>query len=309
MNETKTVYISFPLNEQQKKRFESISERYHIVYENDPDADIVLGYPSVTKLKNYRHLKWLQSQSVGVDRFIAKGVLNEDTILTNAVDIHTKEVAEHLLATLLMMIKNLHIYRDYQHRHLWKDAGKTKELGKLRVTILGLGHIGRHLARLLKTLGVYVIGVKRDISEILDCVDELYSNTEMEKAISDSDAVISILPGNKENEGLFTVDTFRKMRKDCIFINAGRGNLYSEETLKTVLNEKIIAAVAADVFEKEPLDENSELWDQKDLFITPHAAGGYHLDSAFEDLLDLCEDNLRRYANGEPLRNIVSERE
>jgi phosphoglycerate dehydrogenase-like enzyme len=218
-------------------------------------------------------------------------------------------VAEHLLAVLLMAIKKLHIYRDDQKNRAWKDEGRVKEISKLRVTILGLGDIGSYLAGLLKALGIYVIGVKRKAIEKPDCVDELYTNKDLDKAIADVDAVISLLPGNKENAGLFTIDTFRKMRKDCIFINAGRGNLCDEETLQRVLDEKIIDTIAADVYPIEPLPADSPLWDHENLIVTPHAAGGYHLDSAMETMIDLCIENLNRYSEGRPLRNLISERE
>ena len=165
------------------------------------------------------------------------------------------------------------------------------------------------LAKLCKALGMYVIGVKRRMIDKPDHVDELYTSEDLDKAISDVDVVVTVMPGNKENENLFTLETFRKMRKDTIMINVGRGNLYTEETLKEVLDNKIIAAVSSDVYLKEPLDPNNELWDKPNLVLTPHVAGGYHLYSAIEKFLDLCKENLRRYLNGEELKNIVTIRE
>ncbi len=305
----KKVCVAVSLTAEQKKRLEEACPHYCFVYKKEKDANIIIGYLPIAELKGFEKLEWLQTSSAGVERYIAKGALNDSVILTNASGVHTKEVAEHLLAVLLMMVKKLHRYRDDQKLHVWKDEGKVKEITKLKVAVLGLGDIGSYLARQLKALGIYVIGVRRRKIEKPEYVDELYTGNDMEKAISDVDAVISLLPGNKENVGLFTVDTFRKMRKDCVFINAGRGNLCDEKTLKTVLDERIIAAIAADVYPLEPLPSESPLWDYSNLVITPHAAGGYHLDSAKEALVELCIENLNRYSEGKPLKNLISERE
>ncbi|MBQ2077986.1 MAG: hypothetical protein II459_00025, partial [Erysipelotrichaceae bacterium] len=124
-----------------------------------------------------------------------------------------------------------------------------------------------------------------------------------------ADVVVSVIPGNRDNEGLFTMDVFKAMRFDAVFINVGRGNLYQEEDLIRALKEKFIAGACIDVFAREPLPEDSPLWDIENLVITPHIAGSYHLQDAITRLENLAEENLRRYIKGEPLKNVISERE
>jgi len=309
----KQVLVNVRLNDSQKERFKAISEDYEFIFKDEmkdtKDVSIIIGNMPVSRLKEFEKLEWIQTSAVGVDKYIKKGVLKDDTILTNAVDVHTKEVAEHSLVMLLAMVKKLYVYHDDQKAHVWKDEGQVKEISKLKVTIVGLGNIGKHLAKDLKALGVYVIGVKRTMIEKPDYIDELYTTKDLDLAISDADAVVSILPGNKENEGLFTYERFSRMRKDAIFINVGRGNLCTSETVRRVLDDKLISAMSLDVFEKEPLSKDDPLWEQEGLIITPHAAGNYHLDSAFEAFLDLAEDNLRRFIRNEPLRYVVKDRE
>ena len=302
------VYMPNRPEEAYLKKLECFFNDYEFVFEEDPDAEVIIGNIKTDRIKNFRNLKWYQSSAVGVDAYTKKGVLNEDTILTNAPGVHSQEVAEHSFAVILSAIKKLHLYRDNQKKHCWKDEGKVKEFKDLRVCIVGLGDIGTHLARMLKALDIYVIGVKRKMIEKPDYVDELYLKEDLGKAICDADVVISILPGSGENVHLFDVETFKKMRKDTIFINVGRGNLYTKETLKTVLDEHIVDTVIADVFEKEPLDSQNELWDYENLIITPHVAGGYHLKSAYESFVDLCIENLNRYKDGKELLNVVKER-
>ena len=305
----KKVFVNIKTDEKQRRRFEAISDRYEFVYEPDLDANIIIGNYSPTKLKEFKNLEWIQTAAVGIDGFIKEGRLQEGVILTNAVDVHSVEVAEHLFAMIMSMTRKFYLYRDDQKEHLWTDEGMIKELTKLRVAIIGFGDIGKTLAGLLKGIGIYVIGVKRTMIEKPDCVDELYTNKDLDKAIGDVDVVVSILPGNKENAYLFTTDTFRKMRPDTIFLNAGRGNLCSVDTIREVLDRKIIAVIALDVFEEEPLPKDSPLWDYRNLIITPHVAGAYRLQSTYERFYALAEENLRRYINDQELLHVVKERE
>lgn len=303
------TYLRYPFSSEEIARFQQLSPELVFQDKADEETEIIIGGYRPEKLKELSSLKWLQLAAVGYDKYIAKGILKEGVLLTNAVDVHTEEVAEHVFAAMLMLIKKEELYRDNQHEHIWRDEGKVKSFRDLKVTIVGFGDIGNCLAKMCKALGMRVIGVKRKAIEKPDYLDELYLNDELRKAISDVDAVISVLPGNKENEHLFDLETFKAMRKDCIFINAGRGNLYTEETLKEVLDKKIIRAVAADVFAKEPLPADSELWDYRNLYITPHAAGNYHLDIAHRKFVELVEENLRRYINKEELKYLVTQRD
>lgn len=305
----KKVYLHTKFDDKQINTLKQISDQYEFVFTDDKDVNIIIGHYPAGKLKQFKSLEWIQSPAVGIDAYIRDNSLAEGVILTNAVDIHSKEVAEHIFAMILSLIRKFHIYRDNQHKHLWKDEGKVKEITKLKVAIIGFGDIARELSLLLKPLGIYVIGVKRTLIEKPEYVDELYTDKDLAKAIGDVDVVVSVLPGNKANQYLFTTDTFKLMKPDTIFINAGRGNLYTEETLKEVLDNKIISIFATDVFEIEPLDKNSKLWDYDNLVITPHAAGNYKLQSALDKFYELVYENLRRYISNKGLLNVVHERE
>lgn len=302
------VYIHPKPREAYQKKLECFFNDYEFVYEDGHDAEVVIGSVKADRLKDFKNLKWFQSYAVGVDAYTKKGVLNDGVILTNAPHVHSREVAEHAFASILSAVKKLHLYRDNQRENRWEDEGRVKEYSQLKVCIVGFGDIGNILAKMLKALNMYVIGVKRKMTDKPDYIDELYLKEDLDKAISDVDVVVSVLPGTGENVHLFTLDTFRKMRKDTIFVNVGRGNLYSEDAIRKVLDEHIVETVVSDVFEKEPLDSESELWKYENLVITPHIAGGYHLDSAYEAFIDLCVENLTRYKEGRKLLNIVEER-
>ena len=306
------VFVNVEFSDEQKKKLEAVSNEYQFIYDKNEDiydSEIIVGNYPANELKNFNNLKLILLTAVGYDAFIKKGVLNDNTILCNAVDVHSREVAEHTLALILQLVKNLHLYKNNQSKHLWRDEGTVKSVAGLRVAIIGFGDIGNALAKLLKGLGMYIIGVKRKMIEKPDYIDELHTNEDMDEVISNVDVVVSILPGTKENYHLFTMDTFKKMKSDTVLVNCGRGNLYDTEVLYEVLDKKIIRAAAADVFEVEPLPEDSKLYDLDNFVVTPHIAGFFHLDSAKEDFLNLICDNLKRYINNEELRYVVKERE
>lgn len=308
----KKVFVNVKFSDEQKKKLESVSNEYKFVYEKSDDiydSEVIVGNYPANELKNFKNLELLLLTAVGYDAFIKKDVLNDNTILCNAVDIHSQEVAEHTLALILQIVKNLHLYKNNQAKHLWNDEGQVKSIAGLRVAIIGFGDIGNCLAKMLKGLGMYVIGVKRKMIEKPDYIDELHTNNDMDEVISNVDVVVTILPGTAENVHLFTMDTFKKMKPDTVLVNCGRGNLYDSEVLYEVLNKKIIKAAAADVFEVEPLPAESKLYDLENFVVTPHIAGFFHLASAKEEFLDLICENLRRYINNEELKYVVTERE
>lgn len=306
----KKVLINEYLTEEQKKQFENISDEYLITYDlNEKDAEILIGDYSPSSCMDYRNLELMLSTWVGYDAFIKKGVLPENCIFCNAVDAHTEEVAEHMFATLISMEKNLHYYRDNQSKCLWKDLGGVKSIRDLTVVILGLGNIGKYLAKLCKDIGMYVIGVKRDLSIKLEYVDELHNLDELVEILPRVDAVLNVLPSTELTKHLFTLDKFKLMRKDALLINAGRGDLIATETLIEILENKTIRGIGQDVFEEEPILNDSKLWGLNNLVITPHVAGFFHLAKDRQKWVDICCENLKRYAKGEKLLNIVEIRE
>lgn len=308
----KKVFVNVKLNEQQKQKLQSVSSNYNFVFEKNDgiyDSEIIVGNYPAKELVNFKNLELLLLTAVGYDAFIKKGILDDKTILCNAIDIHSREVAEHTVALILELVKKLHLYKNNQAKHLWHDEGTVKSIQGLRVAIIGFGDIGNSLAKMLKGLGMYIIGVKRKMIDKPDYIDELHTNKDMDEVISNVDVVVTILPGTAENVHLFTAETFKKMKPDTVLVNCGRGNLYEEEVLYDALSNKTIAAAAADVFEVEPLPEDSKLYDLDNFVVTPHIAGFFHLDSAKDDYVELICDNLSRYEKGEELRYVVTERE
>lgn len=304
------VLVHEKLSEEQIKELKAVSNAYEIVFEDDnKEAEILVGNFSPLEVKEYSNLKMMISTWAGVDAFIKKDVLNDNVILCSGANSHNEEVAEHMFVTLLMMEKKLHLYRNNQYANKWKDEGKVKSICDETVLILGLGKIGNELAKLLKSVGIKVIAIKRDISFKPAYVDELYTMDELDELLPRVDALLNILPSTNETHHMFTLEKFKLMKPDALLINAGRGDFIDTNVLIEVLDQRIIRGIGQDVFEKEPLPEDSPLWKYDNLVITPHVAGFFHLDKCRQKWVDMVKENLRRYINNEELINLIKERE
>ena len=268
-------------------------------------ADIIIGNIPPELLAAPPRLKLLQLVSAGTDGYTAKGVLHPDTVLANATGAYSKTVSEHALALTMTLQKKLYLYRDEQLKASWRDRGQVKSLADSTVLIAGLGDIGRSYAKLVKSLGAYVIGVKRRASDKPDCVDELYMTADIMRVLPRADVVFSVLPNTAATSHFYTREMFAAMKRDAVFINCGRGSAVASELLREVLSEGLIEAAAIDVAETEPLPESSPLWSLENLVITPHVSGGFHLPDTLNEIARIAAGNITAVLNGQPIRNTV----
>ena len=298
----KNILCVLPAQQRHKEKLEAAAAGCPIIYESPSTvtdeqiaaANIILGCVDAKRIKASENLELFQLNTAGTDPYIVPGVLHEKTVLCNATGAYSKAVAEHALASLFMLQKKLHRYRDAQRQNNWTDFGTVSSITDYTVLVVGLGDIGCHFARLVKALGAYVIGV-----------DELYTQDKLEELLPRADVVFNILPGTGGTYHLYTEEFFRAMKDSAFFINCGRGGAVAGEVLYKAIDEKMIAAAAVDVTEIEPLPADSPLWQLDDLVITPHVSGYYHLPHTFECIVDIAAENLRHYFAGESFRNEV----
>ena len=269
------------------------------------EANIIIGNPNAAMIGASENLELLQLESAGADQYIAPGVLNAKTVLTNATGAYSPSVAEQAFAMTLALQKKLYLYRDEQKRAAWVDHGEVAALNGSTVVIVGLGDIGQYYAKLVKAMGAYVIGVKRRASDRPECVDELCLTENLKDVLPRADVVMSVLPGTKATQHIYSEEYFDSMKDSALFINCGRGNAVATDVLYKVLKEKKITAAAVDVTEIEPLPADSKLWGLENLIITPHVCGGYHLPTTLSKIADIAAANLKAYLANEQLRNVV----
>lgn len=309
----KTVLVTIPVNDGQRRRLAAAAGDLRLLYipaarvteEDILEADAIVGNVPAGLLHAPGRLSLLQLDSAGADAYVKPGVLAESTALCNSTGAYSRSVAEHAVGQTLMLMKNLHLYRDTQFSGAWVDYGAvTSPVGAV-VLVVGLGDIGMRYAAILKGMGAYVIGVRRRPGPLPEGIDELVLTDAIDTVLPRADVVFSVLPSTPATTHFFTQARFRLMKNSAYFLNCGRGTAVDSDVLLWALQTGEIAGAAADVTDPEPLPPDHPLWRQKNMLLTPHVAGGFRLPYTMERIVDIACENLVHWQKGEPLCNVV----
>ncbi len=275
-----------------------------------PDADILLGWNFRGRvLENHwgraERLKWIHWCGAGVDAVLFDGLVNSDVVLTNSRGIFDLPMAEYVLGYMLSETKQFPASAAAQSEKRWEYRVSPRLAGQT-VVIFGVGSIGRTVARLLKSVGLRVIGVgrrKRSGDGVFECIESEASSV---KVIKWADWIIGVLPSTVETNDYFDSAIFQWMKPTARFVNIGRGSAVDEPALIKSLENHTIAGAMLDVFKQEPLAEDSPLWTTENLVISPHISGDYN--EYQKDIVALFLENLKCYRESKPLKNIVDKK-
>jgi D-2-hydroxyacid dehydrogenase (NADP+) len=245
-------------------------------------------------------LKWVQLCSTGFSDNITPEILDGRVTLTNSPGIHTIPIAESVLAAMLEHAKRFSQRRVDQRGRLWRQV-HCSDLEGTTVLLIGLGNIGKRIARLCKAFDMRVIGTKRRPGPV-ENVDHAFPADDLKKHLPEADYVVVVAPHTPETEGLLGEEEFEAMKNTCYFINVGRGMVADEAAMTRALREKRIGGAYLDCFAVEPLPVDNSLWGLDNVFLVPHDS---HSSPKIGDRLvsQFCV-NLRRYVAGEPLLNV-----
>ena len=268
-------------------------------------VDAVIGNLPPKRLGTARNLKWIQLGSAGADGYTAPGILPEGAVLTNASGAYGLAISEHMIASLLFLMKNLGGYAANQAEHRWKDCGPVSSVWNSRTLVVGLGDIGGEFAKRMHALGSRVTGIRRHKAQIPEYLDALYTQDRLFDCLKDADVVASCLPGTPGTRRLFSREAFAAMKEGAYFLNVGRGSSVDSLALADALNSGHLAGASVDVTDPEPLPADHPLWDARNILVTPHISGGDHLYETVERIVGIAADNLNRFVNGLELHNIV----
>lgn len=312
----KRVLVTLPVTDEQRQDFRSLVEEAggEVTFIREPmvtDSDvagvaIVIGNVPAATLHAPSELEWLQTSSAGYDHYLKPGKLAGSTTLTNATGAYGQAVSEHMLASLLCLMKKLHLYRDNQREASWEDEGSVRSLVGAAVLVMGTGDIGTAFARLVSAFGAHVWGVRRRTDECHEPFEHMVSLDDVQNVLGKVDVVASVLPSSPQTRGMVDADFLAAMRPGSYLVNAGRGDLVDSDALVEALASGHIAGAALDVTNPEPLPADHPLWQQPNALITPHVAGFWHLQATTDNVVAICLNNLRRYLAGEPLNNVVA---
>ncbi|MFO7321918.1 MAG: D-2-hydroxyacid dehydrogenase [Chloroflexota bacterium] len=250
------------------------------------------------------NLKWIQATSAGIGKFVERMKYAERTnwLFTTASGVHARPLAEFVIFAMLFFEKNFeYLQREKEARH-WQRY-TTGELPGKTVSIIGLGKIGREVARLAKCFDMRVIGSRRDPSQTVEGIDALYAPGDLRPLLEHTDYLVLATPHTHETERMIGEEELALLPQNAVLINIARGAVVDQAALTRALQNGRLRGAALDVFEVEPLPPDDPLWSLPNVIISPHSASTAASEN--RKLTDLFIENLRRYLAGEPLLNLL----
>jgi D-2-hydroxyacid dehydrogenase (NADP+) len=270
-----------------------------------PEADVVFGSLNAEMFAKAGRLRWMQATEAGMDRLLFPELVKSDVAVTNMARVFAPVISETVIGMLLALTRGLDsTYFPLFQKRTWNPNRDLVEADGMTMGIVGLGGIGSFTAmRAHYGFNMRILATDAKPMAKPFFVDTLREPAWFMEMVPQVDVLVSAAPATKETEGMFNEKVFRAMKKTAYFISVSRGTLVDESALARALREKWIAGAAMDVARVEPLPKESTLWDCPNLIITDHTAG--FAPQRRVRLMALLAENVRRYAGGLPLLNVV----
>ncbi len=250
------------------------------------------------------NLKWIQATSAGIGQLVKRLRYAERTswVFTTASGVHARPLAEFVIMAILMFAKDYpYLKQEQANQHWQRYCGM--ELAGRTLAIIGLGKIGREMARLAKAFDMRVIGSRRNTDKPVSNVDKLYSPAELPSLLREADYLALSCPHTPETEGLIGAKELATLPRGAVLINIARGAVVDQNALIESLQAGHVRGAALDVFTPEPLPKGNPLWEMPNVLVSPHSAST--ADTENQKITALFIDNLKRYLKGEPLINTL----
>ena len=270
-------------------------------------CEILFGYIPPEKLHLAESLRWLACASSGVEQYLAEYLYaNPGVILTNSAGAYGITISEHILMTLLMLLRRMPEYSAQSARRGWKNLGRIRSIYGSVITIVGTGDIGTAFAQRAKALGAaHIRGVHRSNKLLPRCFDESYAVEDLDFALAGADIVVLCVPGTRDTENLISRERLRLLKRTSVLVNVGRGTVLDQDALADALNSGMIAGAALDVTAPEPLPPEHPLWNARNLILTPHISGNMSLEITCDLDVNMFCDNLNRYCRRQSMKHVV----
>ena len=273
------------------------------------DADGIVGINlNADLLRQAKNLQWYQTGNTGMERTLFPELVESKVIVTNQKQIYGPQIADHAFAFLLALTRKLNMTIPRQQLEEWPSGrdGMYVLEGKTAV-VIGVGGIGSQIAQRAHGFGMKVIGVDvRDMPPTVT-VQRFVPPDMLDSVLPEADVVFVSVPHTKKTEGMMGAKQFELMKKGAYFIAVSRGKIYDHGGLVKALDSKRLAGAGLDVTDPEPLPKGHPLWKFNNVVITPHTSGGS--DQLQNRINTLYRENIRRFAAGLPLLNVVDKRE
>jgi phosphoglycerate dehydrogenase-like enzyme len=285
------------------------------------DADALFGYLTPDMLRAAHRLRWAQSPTASMEKYLYPELVQSPVIVTNMRGIYSDVIADHVFGFILCFAKNLHMYIRQQIAGVWRALGRevnelpgyggpgevhpsdraTLTLADCTLGVIGLGGIGAETTRRGLAFGMKVLGLdpKGDAPHGV----QLLRPDRLDHLLAESDFVVIAAPHTPDTYKLINRQKLKRMKKTAYLINVGRGVIVDLEDLTAALQAREIAGAGLDVFEIEPLPTGHPLWSMPNVIITPHTAAAS--PRVAERHLEALLENVRNFVSGQPLRNVV----
>jgi phosphoglycerate dehydrogenase-like enzyme len=248
-------------------------------------------------------LTWLQVAGAGVEWALVPELPPHVTV-TRAPGVFGPWMAEYVLGWCLWATQRMDAYRGAQRQRRWLGSLTPRRLGGTTMAVVGLGDIGRAIARAARALGLRVVGVSRSGRAVPEA-DRVYRVSALPRALGEADWVVVVLPLTRQTRGLIGARELAAMRPSAWLVNVGRGPVVDESALVAALRERRLAGAVLDVFAAEPLPADHPLWGLDNVVVTPHVSG----PSTPAEIAPIFNQNLQNFLAGRRLRHVVDRRQ
>jgi phosphoglycerate dehydrogenase-like enzyme len=268
------------------------------------EADAILGTINNSLLAAAPKLKWVQNYSAGMEGWLTPELKASSVTLTNGKIIQGPNIADHAFAMLLALTRELHRIIPNRPKEEWmRGPFQPIELTGKTAVIIGVGGIGMQIAQRARGFGMRVIGVDPKDLSYTPLVDRFIPPDRLDTVLPEADVVFVSAPLTPLSQGMMGARQFDLLKRGAYFIAVSRGRLYDTDALVRALDSRRIAGAGLDVTNPEPLPKGHALWKFENVIVTPHLAG--QSDLVQERRMELIKENIRRFAAGEPLLNVV----
>lgn len=279
-------------------------------------AEVLYGIPGDTPagladaVRRAPSLRWVQATAAGAGEQVRAanlGAALERVVVTTAAGVHGSVLAEFVYAGALWLLRDMERMAADRAARVWAHY-PNRELHGGTLVVVGLGSIGAAVARVGRAFGMTVVGLTRDGAPRPGVeTDETLPLTQLARAFARADLAVVTLPATELTTGLVNAEAIAALPPGAIFANVGRGAVVDEDALLAALQARAIRGAVLDVFAREPLPPEHPFWTMDNVVLSPHTAALSVREN--DRIVDLFCDNLRRYAEGRPLRNVVDTRE
>lgn len=273
------------------------------------DADAFIGNITPDEVRAGKKLKWVQVMSAGVEQVLflsgSNDLRDSNIVLTNNKIVQGPEIADHAMAMLLALSRDLPTFWANKQSETWQARPyRGIELNGRTAVVIGLGGIGNQIATRAFGFGMSVIGVDPEDKPFSPFVKKTVRPDQLDTVLPEADVIFISAPHTPESHKMVGDREFELMKKGAYFIAVSRGGVYDMNGLVKALDEKRLAGAGVDVVDPEPLPKGHPLWKFPNAIITPHIAGRSDKDHA--RMVGTVKENLSRFMDGRPLVNVVN---